>query len=105
MNMSKTKLKQRQTIKTSLLNPNHSHFLLVDDAKHYFGGEVEFRANIESEIAKECDASIVMLVIAGGPNTLKSVLKAIQKGTPCVFLEVNFTFNCILGNLLCNLFV
>ena len=89
LNMSKTKSK----LITSLLDPNHSHFLLVDDSMHYFGGEVNFRADLESTIANKYDASIVMLVIAGGPNTLKSVNEAVKKGTPCVFLEVNLNIH------------
>ena len=100
MNMKKSKSDQNQNqnqIKTSLLNPNHSHFLLVDDAKHTFGGEINFRAELEATIAKKFNAPIVLLVIAGGPKTLESVNEAVQKGTPCVFLEVNsaFTFTFI----------
>jgi len=74
--------------KTSLLDPSHSHFLLVDDAVNYFGGEVDFRNELETELAKKHEASIVLLVIAGGPNTLKSVLQSVKNGTPCVFLDV-----------------
>jgi hypothetical protein len=79
--------KSKQT--TSLLDPSHSHFLLVDNAVNYFGGEVDFRNELETELAKKHEASIVLLVIAGGPNTLKLVLQSVEKGTPCVFLDVN----------------
>lgn len=84
-----TKSKQQ----TSLLDPNHSHFLLVDDAFNYFGGEVDFRNELETHLAKKFEASIVLLVIAGGPNTLKLVNQSVKKGTPCVFLEVIFLKN------------
>ena len=76
----------------SLLDPNHSHFLLIDDSVHYFGGELDFRTELETEIAKKFDASIVILVIAGGPNTLKLVNQSVKNGSPCVFLEVNLIF-------------
>jgi len=35
----------------TFLNPNHSHFILVDDgSRHKFGGEIKFRASLQKEI-------------------------------------------------------
>jgi hypothetical protein len=84
--MVKPKTK-KATFKCELLDPNHSHFILVDDARHDFGGEVEFRAKIESTLAKDFNSPIVVLVVGGGPRTAASVYEAVKKDTPCVFLE------------------
>jgi hypothetical protein len=84
--MVKPKIK-KVSFKCELLDPNHSHFILVDDARHDFGGEVEFRAKIESKLAKDFNSPIVVLVVGGGPRTAASVYEAVKKDTPCVFLE------------------
>ncbi len=35
------------------LDPNHTHFILVDDgSESQFGKEIEFRANLENELRK-----------------------------------------------------
>ena len=74
--------------KIELLDPNHSNFILVDNAQHNFGGEVKFRASLEAKIAQTHQIPIVVLVIGGGPRTAKSIYQALEKGTPCVVLEV-----------------
>lgn len=74
--------------KHELLDPNHSHFILVDDAKHDFGGEVVLRADLEAKLAETENIPIVVLVIGGGPRTAESVFEAVKKKTPCVFLDV-----------------
>jgi hypothetical protein len=39
--------------KLALLDPNHSHFILVDNSQlDKFGGEIEFRAELESAISQ-----------------------------------------------------
>ena len=36
-----------------MLNPNHSHFILVDDGSEgQFGREIEFRSKLEAELRK-----------------------------------------------------
>ncbi len=51
------------TIKSELLDPNHSHFILVDNSQlNTFGGEIEFRARLESHIQKKIP--VVMVVAA-----------------------------------------
>ena len=38
----------------SALNPNHSHFILVDNGTQYiFGGEIDFRAKLEAKISEK----------------------------------------------------
>ena len=77
------------------LDPNHSHFILVDNAKIGFGGEIDFRAALESKIAegrkldnnKRVEIPMVLLVLEGGIGTLKTVYESVKKKTPCVFVE------------------
>jgi transient receptor potential cation channel subfamily M member 2 len=77
-------------IKKQFLDPNHTHFVLVDNAKHTYGGEIEFRAHLESAIANRNPKEsipIVQLVLEGGPGTLDTVANAIKEKVPCVFVD------------------
>jgi hypothetical protein len=74
--------------KCELLDPNHSHFILVDDCRHEFGGEVAFRADLESSLNKKFGCSSVVIVVGGGPRTARFVFESVEEKTPCVFLEV-----------------
>ena len=74
--------------KSQFLDPNHTHFILSDNSTIPFGGEVEFRARIESEISRSFSIPIVVLVLGGGPRTVNTVRASLEKGNPCVFLEV-----------------
>lgn len=73
--------------KSSPLDPNHSHFVMVDNAQlNMFGGEIKFRGRLEKAIVSyrkdaveagestrnESEAPIVVLVLEGGPNTLET---------------------------------
>lgn len=72
--------------KSSLLDPNHSHFVLVDNAQlNTYGGEIDFRGRLEKaivnyerdvdlgeSIAAGNETPIVVLVLEGGPNTLST---------------------------------
>ena len=41
-----------KNVESKFLDANHSHFLLVDNGSQTFGGEIDFRANLEKEIAR-----------------------------------------------------
>ena len=76
------------------LDPNHTHFILVDNAKIGFGGEIDFRAELESKISEgrknakmQSEIPMVLLVLEGGVGTLKTVYESVKKKTPCVFVE------------------
>ena len=125
------------------LDPNHTHFVLVDDgSNNIYGKEIEFRANLENELRKgksdiyyenyrlskrprqvsddqrsafeaiyESDANdedsdgnvneelksglkkdvipMVLIVVQGGPNSLKTVAKAIEQNVPILVLAVS----------------
>ena len=74
--------------KSSLLDPNHSHFILVDNAQYLFRGEIKFRAELEAKLAKTKKSPIIILAIGGGLGTLETILESLKKNTPCVVLEV-----------------
>jgi hypothetical protein len=55
---------------SSGLDANHNFFLLVDSGCARFGGEISFRATLETRLA-EPGTPIVLIVIQGGPNTIQ----------------------------------
>ena len=79
-----------ESFKTELLEPNHSHFILVDNAQLMFGGEIDFRARLEAHIARLLKVPLVLLVVEGGPNTAKTAFESIKNNIPCIFVDVNF---------------
>ncbi len=103
--------KKSPTEKSAHLDPNHTHFILVDSAKKdEFGGEVRFRAELEEAIYsgqkqqqqladvnlnaslrknKKPEIPIVTLVLGGGRNTVRQVLKAVEKNIPCIIFDVS----------------
>ncbi len=44
-------VKPKSKVKTELLDPNHTHFILVDDTTNKWGGEVKFRTSLEAKIS------------------------------------------------------
>jgi hypothetical protein len=101
--------KKSPSEKSAHLDPNHTHFILVDTAKeNEFGGEVRFRAELEEAIhsgqkldldtnlnssmkkTKKQEIPIVTLVLGGGRNTVRQVLKAVEKNIPCIIFDVSF---------------
>ncbi|XP_052244809.1 transient receptor potential cation channel subfamily M member-like 2 isoform X3 [Dreissena polymorpha] len=90
------RIEKEQKFKESFLDPNHSHFILVDNAtQHKFAMEIPFRAKLEKEIAQiktetgenAVSVPIVLLVLEGGPGTLETVHQAIQNNTPSVIVK------------------
>ncbi|KAI0235842.1 Transient receptor potential cation channel subfamily M member 2 [Lamellibrachia satsuma] len=78
----------------SSLDPNHSHFIFVDNGIQYqFGVEIELRAKLEAHISQNYRANdgdkipTVCVVLQGGPGTLKTVHSSINAGTPVVIVE------------------
>ncbi|CAL1535907.1 unnamed protein product [Lymnaea stagnalis] len=78
--------------KRAHLDPNHTHFLLVDDGTEgKFGIEIEFRSALEKFISDiESDGikiPVVLVVVEGGPGTMETVQKSLEKGTPAVIVK------------------
>ena len=101
--------------KSASLDPNHTHFILVDSVKEdEFGGEIKFRTNVEESICKRFDeiqdfnASFqtslniptVLLVLGGGRNTVRQVLSAIEKNIPCIIFDETGKFANIISHIL-----
>lgn len=81
------------------LDPNHTHFLLIDNGSvRKYGTEIEFRAELERSISNSptyissegydnLNIPIVCVVLEGGVNTIKAVKNAIVSGTPCIVVQ------------------
>ena len=77
------------TIDGAPLNPNHTHFVFVDDGKEgraAWGSEIQLRSALESAVSKAKNIPIVQLVVQGGPGTLRTVEYTALAGNPIVVL-------------------
>eukprot|EP00966_Prymnesium_polylepis_P058895 1365065-Prymnesium_polylepis.1 len=71
------------------LEPNHTHFLLVDAGKEgstAWGGEIPFRNAFEYEYCRSRSVPRVLVVVQGGPGTLSTVLAAVESECPVVLI-------------------
>uniref|UniRef100_A0A0L8H5I7 Uncharacterized protein n=1 Tax=Octopus bimaculoides TaxID=37653 RepID=A0A0L8H5I7_OCTBM len=79
----------------SPLDPNHSHFILVDNGtQHTFGTEIEFRTHLEKTIAskniretEKIKIPAVVVMVEGGPGTLKTVFSSTSCHTPVIVVK------------------
>ena len=67
------------------LEPNHTQFLLVDQAHAAaedptFGSEFQLLEDLQAELHRVYGAPTVLLVIQGGPGTLDTMLRAQRQG-------------------------
>lgn len=72
------------------LEPNHSHFVLVDSGKEgktAWGGEIKFRTALEHALSRRKKVPRVLIVVHGGPGTLSTVHEAIGAGCPVVLVS------------------
>lgn len=91
------RIEKESKIRESSLDPNHTHFILVDDGtQHNFGVEIPFRAELEQTVSNiktdtgrdAVSVPLVLLVLQGGPNTLQTVKQAVHNNTPIVIVEL-----------------
>ena len=78
-----TAVNERATATGAPLNPNHTHFVLVDDgsvAPKAWGKEIPVRAALEATYSNQKAVPMVLLVLQGGPGTLSMVLAYAQNG-------------------------
>lgn len=82
--------------KEKCLDPNHTHFLLVDNGTtNQTGVEMKFRDELERQIANtktgnsQADVNIPMirLLIEGGRDCLESVQESIRSGIPVIVVK------------------
>ncbi|KAL1519094.1 hypothetical protein AB1Y20_003361 [Prymnesium parvum] len=78
---------------SAALDPNHSHFLLVDDGSvGKFGREISLRAELQEAICKRTfvvggmTPPMVLLVVSGGVGTLDTVKETLENKRPVVVL-------------------
>ncbi|CAH1239415.1 TRPM2 [Branchiostoma lanceolatum] len=79
------------------LDPNHTHFILVDDGTtgKFRGADVKARTRLEEYIMEQMTGEgrqdlkipVVLLVVQGGEKTLKNVKKAVEKKIPVVIVD------------------
>eukprot|EP00026_Physarum_polycephalum_P001138 Phypoly_transcript_01139.p1 GENE.Phypoly_transcript_01139~~Phypoly_transcript_01139.p1 ORF type:complete len:1209 (+),score=210.24 Phypoly_transcript_01139:454-3627(+) len=69
------------------LNPNHTHFILVDTPTEGWGQEIQFRSNFESYIRAKFQIPVVLIVVNGGPGTLDTVAQAAEKNFAIVVVQ------------------
>ncbi|XP_069123673.1 transient receptor potential cation channel subfamily M member-like 2 isoform X2 [Argopecten irradians] len=97
---SKQGLKAEKGKRTVPLDHNHTHFVIVDDgSRDKFGGEIEFRANLEKTISHmlcnsesmtsnlQVNTPVISLIIEGGIGSMKTVSESIKNGIPVLVLE------------------
>jgi len=69
------------------LNPDHTHFILVDSDADSWGQEIGFRTALEDHLIRNWGIPIVLIVVNGGPGTLDTIVQGVQKGFPIVIVE------------------
>ncbi|KAL3837266.1 hypothetical protein ACJMK2_022633 [Sinanodonta woodiana] len=75
------------------LNPNHSHFILVDNGtQHQLETETAIRATLECTTCRKYGNDFntipaVLLVIDGGRRILKTIINALSKNIPVVIVK------------------
>ncbi|CAI9735606.1 Hypothetical predicted protein [Octopus vulgaris] len=81
---------------TSALDPNHSHFILVDDGtQETLGVEAEFRKKLEDTISQyeipgtRFKVPAVVIFVGDKMETLKSVSDSISRNIPVVIVKVS----------------
>ncbi|KAL5018961.1 hypothetical protein ScPMuIL_004683 [Solemya velum] len=89
---------KNSTEKNSPLDHNHTNFILVDDGtENKFGREILFRAELEHFIASRVETvvaenqsvsvPVVLMVVEGGPNTMKTVMESVRRGIPVLVMD------------------
>ncbi|KAI8729644.1 transient receptor potential cation channel subfamily M member 2 [Biomphalaria glabrata] len=84
--------------KATALDPNHTHFLLVDDGSEgMFGREIPFRSRFEKFISdlnppgvskdQEIHIPNVLIVVEGGVGTIDTVRESLANETPVVLIK------------------
>lgn len=65
-----------------------------------FGGEIELRARLESELVSQFDIPVVMLLLGGGRHTVIQVKESIDNNTPCIFFDDTGKFSNVFSFIL-----
>lgn len=74
------------------LEPNHTHFILIDNGEkgpNAWGTEIEFGLDVQLAYCAHEEGNrvpAVLLVVQGGPGTLRTVVSAVKRGVPVVVI-------------------
>ncbi|CAM4802072.1 unnamed protein product [Rotaria magnacalcarata] len=84
------------------LEPNHTHFLLLDDGTYYGYdiGDYRTRFVIEASCYKNEDVPVVTVVVEGGPDTLITIYKDLSNGIPVILIDGSGRVPNLLANFL-----
>ncbi|ESO90835.1 hypothetical protein LOTGIDRAFT_163721 [Lottia gigantea] len=72
------------------LNPDHTHFIFVDDGyRNRYGGVADFRAKFEMQVSKDKHSGglgipVVLVVVEGGTDAILDAQRSLEEGTPVV---------------------
>ncbi|CAF4433686.1 unnamed protein product, partial [Rotaria socialis] len=71
------------------LEPNHTHFLLLDDGTYYGYDIGDYRTRFVIEVShyKREDVPVVTVVVEGGPNTLFTIYQDLSNNIPIVLID------------------
>ncbi|CAF1054407.1 unnamed protein product [Adineta steineri] len=71
------------------LEPNHTHFILLDDGTYYGYEMGDYRTRLVNEISKYNDTNVpvVTIVVEGGPDTLSTIYNDLCMGIPVVLID------------------
>ena len=71
------------------LEPNHTHFMLVDDGavEGQVYGEIPFRSELEQCCAQQQSVPLIIIVIQGGEGTFKTAAAALQNDCQAIFVR------------------
>uniref|UniRef100_A0A9J2PJR7 TRPM SLOG domain-containing protein n=1 Tax=Ascaris lumbricoides TaxID=6252 RepID=A0A9J2PJR7_ASCLU len=75
-------------VRQSVLNADHTHFLLVDNGAQREYAEtaaIEFRADLEKELTNN-GATVITVLIEGGPTTVEQAFASVARGIPLIVL-------------------
>jgi len=72
---------------SAALNPNHTHFVLVDSKVDNWGEEITFRTALEDFISREWRVPMVLVAVNGGPGTVQTVVDGVKQKFPTIIVE------------------
>ncbi|XP_072049892.1 transient receptor potential cation channel subfamily M member 2-like isoform X2 [Amphiura filiformis] len=68
------------------LNPNHTHFILVDDGRKAFGADLLLRPKLEKSIFAD-GVPLVLIVLEGGEDAINHVVNSVDQGVSVVLCK------------------
>ncbi|CAF1134485.1 unnamed protein product [Rotaria sp. Silwood1] len=83
------------------LEPNHTHFLLLDDGTYYGYDIGDYRTKFVLEASRyKKEVPIVTIVVEGGPDTLSTIYNDLSNSIPVVLIDGSGRVSNLLANFL-----